>query len=527
MRSRVAVAGLLVILAMPATADATAPGENGKVAFTSGETFSSGDIHTVWPSADPNQRQETNLTLNPGLDMDPAWSPDGTKLAYASSSSSSDPTRIWVMNEDGSGKTQLTPDGTTRDDFSPTWSADGSRVAWIRRRSGDAPCDEIFVINADGTNPASLGPGPACPFFVILNDVDWSPDGTKLAYTYDYTNVFVANADNTEPERVGLFPTAAPSWSPAGTWIAYERDDNVGATVLRVTPDDSFGGPFGYRGRQPDWSPDGRMIVARSGLEGTSDLLVREEGAADPAADVAIAGNATDPDWQPRPPFVTPPGYPRPKGAGPLDVALVPAHEQCFEPNSTHGAPLSFGSCGPPVQSSSILTVGTPDANGQGARAVGHAVFKPLLGDEGTPQDEADVQLAVSLTDVRCREGGIPGCDSALGDYGGSVREVFDLTVTDKNNGGSNAESATGKSFPYFAPALQIIVPCVPTADPAIGARCAVETTIEALAGNAIAEGKRTTWAIGDVQLWDPGADGNHGAVDDNTLFARQGLFVP
>src|SRR6185312_10670410 len=65
-------------------------------------------------------------------------------------------------------------------------------------------------------------------------------------------------------------------------------------------------------------------------------------------------------------------GYPRPKGASPLRVALVPAYEPCTAPNRTHGPPLAFGSCAPPQQSSSDLTLGTPDANGQPAVSVGY-----------------------------------------------------------------------------------------------------------------------------------------------------------
>ena len=179
------------------------------------------------------------------------------------------------------------------------------------------------------------------------------------------------------------------------------------------------------------------------------------------------------------------------------------------------------------MQSSSLLTVGTPDANAQGARSVGHAVFKPILGDPDPAQDEADIQLMVSVSDVRCRTGGVPGCDVPLGDYDGSLRERFDLTITDHDNGGSNEESATVKSIPSYAPVLPITVPCAPTPDPAIGSTCAVATSADALGGNVIVEGKRSTWAIDNVQLWDPGADGSHGQLDDNTLFARQGLFLP
>ena len=59
------------------------------------------------------------------------------------------------------------------------------------------------------------------------------------------------------------------------------------------------------------------------------------------------------------------PGFARPAGATPLRVPLVPAYEPCSSPSLNHGPPLAFPSCGPPVQASDHLTVGTPDANGQ------------------------------------------------------------------------------------------------------------------------------------------------------------------
>ncbi len=58
-------------------------------------------------------------------------------------------------------------------------------------------------------------------------------------------------------------------------------------------------------------------------------------------------------------------GYPRPKGATPVHVALVPAFSECMAPGRTHGAPLSFGSCAPPVRRSQPVTIGTPEANGR------------------------------------------------------------------------------------------------------------------------------------------------------------------
>jgi WD40-like Beta Propeller Repeat len=519
------------------SAHATAPGENGKIAFTSTAASSQGDIHTLWPSPDPDQRQETSLTPNPWADMHPAWSPDGTKIAYSSQSSESAPARIWVMNEDGSGKTQLTPGGGTHVDMFPSWSPDGSRIAWIREQGF---CREAFVMDSNGSNATSLGDPVNCPqTHMRIEYLDWSPDGAKFSFSdVGRHALWVANADMTDPRVVGGTSTGQaragrrPSWSPSGDWVLFDVGTFFGpAAIARVTPDNSVQGPLQELGWAGEWSPDGRLIVLNRGTTEDSQLFVREEGIEAPGGTTtsgfAIASMGEDPDWQSVPPFVTPPGYARTRGAGPIDVALVPAHESCDEPNRTHGAPLSFGSCAPPLASSSILTVGTPDANGQGTRSLGRAVLKPLPGDEDTVQDEADIQLHVSASDVRCRAGGVAGCDAPLGDYSGSLREMFDLTITDKLNGGSNAESATVKPFPWFAPVAQIIVPCAPTPDPAIGSTCVLDTTIEALAGNLLPEGKRSTWAIDRIQLWDPGADGSHAIVDDNTLFARQGLFVP
>ena len=83
-----------------------------------------------------------------------------------------------------------------------------------------------------------------------------------------------------------------------------------------------------------------------------------------------------------RPAVVTTGGYPRPKGARPLRVSLVPAYRECTSPNAQHGPPLAYPSCNPPAQQSGTLTVGTPDANGFSANSV---AFVRFAVDRGTP----------------------------------------------------------------------------------------------------------------------------------------------
>jgi hypothetical protein len=161
--------------------------------------------------------------------------------------------------------------------------------------------------------------------------------------------------------------------------------------------------------------------------------------------------------------------------------------------------------------------VGTPDANGQAARSTGRIRFTVHPGD---------VAISAAISDVRCRTAAIGGCDAALGDYAGALVTQFSLQISDKFNGGSAAESATVKTIPSFQTPFLILLPCATTADPGTGSTCAVATSVDAILPNAVVEGDRATWALGRIELWDAGEDGNP-ASDDNTLLAVQGLFVP
>jgi len=89
----------------------------------------------------------------------------------------------------------------------------------------------------------------------------------------------------------------------------------------------------------------------------------------------------------------------RPKGATPMLVSLVPAYKVCTAPNRTHGTPLAFPSCNPPVQASNFLTVGTPDANGAGAHSVDVTSGKGQVVLD-LPRDlDATLELETAYTD--------------------------------------------------------------------------------------------------------------------------------
>ena len=204
--------------------------------------------------------------------------------------------------------------------------------------------------------------------------------------------------------------------------------------------------------------------------------------------------------------WVEPPGYPRPRGASPLRVPLVPAYGSCAAPDSQHGPPLAHGSCVPPVPESPTLTVGTPDANGLPAASVSSARLSVRPGDPRTSADEADVVVTVQAGDVRER--------ASLEDHAGELGARISVRITDRGSAllpGGGDEPATVADLP-----LEVPIQCVATAGPE-GAECSASTTVDALIPGAVAEGRRALWALGQVEVLGP----------DEQPFLRQGVFVP
>jgi len=204
--------------------------------------------------------------------------------------------------------------------------------------------------------------------------------------------------------------------------------------------------------------------------------------------------------------------YARPKGATPALYALVPAYQQCASPTRTHGSPLAFPSCAP-AQSSSQLTVGTPDANGATANSIGSVLYAVVAGNPATPADEADLNIKLHIGDVRRR--------GDLADYSGEVAVLTAVRASDRLSGPAQREAATVADF-----TLPAVAPCAPTASSATGAVCDLVTTVEASVPGAIQEGSRSLWELRQLEVSDGGADGD-ADTSPNSPFARQGVFVP
>jgi hypothetical protein len=214
--------------------------------------------------------------------------------------------------------------------------------------------------------------------------------------------------------------------------------------------------------------------------------------------------------------------HPGPKGARPVRISLVPAYEKYTSSNTTHGPPLAFPSCSPPVQASDFLTVGTPDANGAPAQSVGSVRINVLVGNPGPP-DDSEVRVEGNITDVRCKSGvSTCGNGNAQGgpDYTGELDGNATVRITDHFNGPNRDQAATVVDI-----GQPITLQCQSTADTSIGGVCKFPV-VECLGCPPPKEGVRTVAEITDIKIRDGGPDGA-AYTQDNTLFMIPGIFIP
>jgi len=205
---------------------------------------------------------------------EPAWSPDGSTIAFASKRSGT--FDLYAMKADGSGTRRLT--STKEDDAQPDWSPDGRRIVFSR----GSPA-RLFVMSADGSGQRRVTDHQA-------EEVEpaWASDGRWIAYARrepgtSIRELWLVRPDGSQQRRLTKLGgvAQAPAWSPDGRRIAFSAEvasgrfeihtigvDGTG--VRRLTSgDDSF---------EPSWSPDGTTIAfSRGGAIVTIDVDGGEE----------------------------------------------------------------------------------------------------------------------------------------------------------------------------------------------------------------------------------------------------------
>ncbi len=164
------------------------------------------------------------LTRMAGAESEPAWSPDGTKIAYAGSSSNGGDQDIYVVNVDGTNVVNLTPNTPMSIDLSPAWSPDGKTIAY----ASIAPVggSHIYIMNADGSGRRRLDQGAT----LNARHPTWSPDGASIAWSRSIQgsttgmDIVIANLAGVEQSVLALpGDQVDAAWSADGRHFAYSE----------------------------------------------------------------------------------------------------------------------------------------------------------------------------------------------------------------------------------------------------------------------------------------------------------------
>jgi len=292
----------------PATPPAVKPKRNGKIAWVR-----DGDIWLMNADGSGASQLTSSPEDAPVVYSKPAWSPDGSKLAYVASDGSGS-SAIYVSDANGKNTTKIADGGAN-----PAWSPDGTKIAYS---GDDGENTAIFVVSTSGGSPEKL-----CTAAGFLNQPAWSPDGKQLAFRREAVD---GTPDSTVIASVAgcveAGTTGADDSTPSYAWNAalafVRRDDNADQDIF-VRPKggvatDVNANP-GYNDFSPQFSPDGNKIVFVSDRDGNAEIYIMNadgsgqvnltndppatEGTCDPDTDICDAGTLppddADPAWQP------------------------------------------------------------------------------------------------------------------------------------------------------------------------------------------------------------------------------------
>jgi TolB protein len=233
------------------------------------------------------------ITKNGSINVSPAWSPDGRRLAFVSYRQGNPKLYIY-SGEDGS-LVDASPPGSELC-VAPDWSPDGRYIAFSSSSSGDS---EIFVLEVASGSTRKITFSRGSDTAPV-----WSPSGREVAFTSDRSGspqIYIMSAEGANTRRVttsGRYNDSA-AWSPEGGRIAYVSriegrfeimvHDIASGETARLTSNSG-------NNENPRWSPDGRHIVFSSNRDGVYRIYTMDDDGNRPER-VSTSFEATMPDW--------------------------------------------------------------------------------------------------------------------------------------------------------------------------------------------------------------------------------------
>ena len=237
-----------------------------------------------------------------------SWSPDGRKISYYNYTDELGPGAysLWIMNANGTNKTQLLSPVIELYFYTYTWFTSGSKIAYV---SGYDDLGWLYEINSDGSNNNEIGNGGNYNGAIAV-----SPDASKILYTSwsweDPTEIYVQNLTQTDDfyklTNGSIFQQTQSwqpeVWSPDGKKIVYYSDENGNSDIYTIKTDGTGKTQLtsdSAKDYSPIFSPDGKKIVYVSDKSGNEDIWVMDADGKNKVQLTTDSAKDSYPEWSP------------------------------------------------------------------------------------------------------------------------------------------------------------------------------------------------------------------------------------